>query len=438
MRFRGLLVGAVVLLVLAGLVFWSERSKESESATKSAGETPKLVTLNSDDVQRVDMIRQGNAEPVVLEKDKSGSWQLTAPKPARADSETVGTLVSTFTTLSWDRLVEEKAANLSEFGLDRPALQIGLTAKSGQKQTLLIGDDTPTGGGAFAKLQSDARVFAIHSGTKGSLDKTWSDLRDKRLLTFDEGKITRVEVAAKGQTFEFGKNAGGDWQLVKPRPLRADNHEVSELVRKLQSARFEGEAAEAAGSARIGSAAITDASGTQTIEIRKKGNDYLARSSVLEGFFKVSNDLGEAFTKGVEDYRNKKLFDFGFNDPNKIELRDGEKNYSFVKGGEKWWSNGKEMDAPSVQSLIDKLRDLSAAKFVETGFTTPVVEATVTSGEGKRVEKVLISKAGERWIAKRDAEPSLYELDAARAQEIGRAAADVKAPPPPAQPAAKK
>ena len=41
---------------------------------------------------------------------------------------------------------------------------------------------------------------------KSSLDKRPDDLRDKRLLTFDSDKLTRVELQAKGQAIEFGKN----------------------------------------------------------------------------------------------------------------------------------------------------------------------------------------------------------------------------------------
>ena len=58
----------------------------------------------------------------------------------------------------------------------------------------------------------------------------------------------------------------------------------------------------------------------------------------------------------------------------------------------------KNMDNSSVQNLIDKLRDLSATKFAETGGGNPVFEATVTSNEGKRVEKVTIRKQGERLL----------------------------------------
>jgi hypothetical protein len=87
--------------------------------------------------------------------------------------------------------------------------------------------------------------------------------------------------------------------------------------------------------------------------------------------------------------------------------------------------------------LIDKLRDLTAVKFPDYGFNTPVVEAAVTSDGGKRNERVLISKTRDRYFAMRQGEPMMYELDAKAVEEMQRAAADVKEPPPPPPPAKK-
>jgi hypothetical protein len=274
------------------------------------------------------------------------------------------------------------------------------------------------------------------------LDKTAQDLRDKRLLIFDADKLTRVELTAKGPAVEFGRNAQKEWQIVKPRPQRADNGQVEELVRKLGDARMDtsmaaAEAAKAASnfasSPRIATAAVTDSAGTQTIEVRKKGEDYYAKSSAVQGTFKIPSDIGEGLNKSLGDFQNKKIFDFGFSDPTVVDVKDGAKTYSFRKSGETWSSNGKSMDVTSVQSLIDKLRDLKATQIRDTGFTTPVIEIAVTSDSGKRVEKVSIAKAGDKFFAKREGEPSVYELEAKAVDEIQRAAADVKEPPPPAK-----
>jgi hypothetical protein len=90
------------------------------------------------------------------------------------------------------------------------------------------------------------------------------------------------------------------------------------------------------------------------------------------------------------------------------------------------------MDNTSVQNLIDKLRDLSAAKFPEKGGGEQVFEAKVTFSDGKRVEKVSIAKQGTQYFAQRENEPSIYELDSKAVDDLQKAAADVKEPPPPA------
>jgi hypothetical protein len=90
-----------------------------------------------------------------------------------------------------------------------------------------------------------------------------------------------------------------------------------------------------------------------------------------------------------------------------------------------------------VQAIIDKVRDLSASKFVDSGFTTPVIDLTVTSNDGKRTEKVLISKSGDNYIAKRENEPSLYQLDSKPVEELQKSAAEVKLAPEPTPPAGK-
>jgi hypothetical protein len=89
------------------------------------------------------------------------------------------------------------------------------------------------------------------------------------------------------------------------------------------------------------------------------------------------------------------------------------------------------MDSIAVQNLIDKLRDLAATKFVDSGFTTPTLEVTVTSNEGKRTEKVQIAAAGANFLARRENDSSLYQLDFNAVQGVREAFYGVREPPPP-------
>ena len=125
-------------------------------------------------------------------------------------------------------------------------------------------------------------------------------------------------------------------------------------------------------------------------------------------------------------FRNKKVFDFGFSDPTKLQIRNGSTDTTYQKTGPDWKSNGKSMDAAGVQSVIEKLRDLSAAKFVETGFTTGALEIDVTSNDGKRVEKVSFAKVPDGYLARRENETALYQLDPKPVDDILKSIGEIK------------
>ena len=99
-------------------------------------------------------------------------------------------------------------------------------------------------------------------------------------------------------------------------------------------------------------------------------------------------------------------------------------------------SGGKKMDSTSMQAFADRLRDLSATKFADSGFTTPAITLTVVSNQGKLREKVEIAAAasGGNFLARRDGDASFYELEAGVVKDLRQAVGDVRE----AQPETKK
>jgi len=430
MKPKGLLIAVGLLAVLGGLLFWSNK-QQAAAGKSSTDSSTKLVSIPDADFQEI-KIKKLTGETIRLRRENN-KWQLLEPTALPADQDTVGSLVSTLSSLNTDKVVDDKATDLKPFGLDTPTLDVTVTRKDGKNTEVLIGDDTPTGSGAYAKLPGDAKVVTIASYTKTSIDKRPDDLRDKRLITFDSEKLTRVELQAKGQTIEFGKNGQNEWQIVKPRPLRADGGAVDTLISKLKDAKMDLTTPDAdapkkfAAAPKVATAIVTDASGTQTLEVhRDKDKNTFAKGTAASGEYKVASDVADTLDKSLDDFRNKKLFDFGFSDPSKIEL----KTATYTKTGDKWMSGSKNMDNSSVQTLIDKLRDLASMKFVDKGGGSEVFTATVTSNSGKRVEKVTITKLGNQYFAQRENEPSIYELDSKVVDELTKAAGDVKEAPP--------
>jgi hypothetical protein len=436
MQFRGLLIAAGALAVLSAGVWFSNRAEKAKEGKPDPDAAPKIVEIPTDQIQQVEIAKGGVT--TTLKRNADGKWELTSPQQFRADQDAATTLVNTFNSLASDRLVEEKAGDLSVFGLASPQMTVTVTKKDGKTSKLLIGDETPTSGGNFAKLDGDPRVFTVASWNKSSLDKSFKDLQDRRLLTFDSDKVTRIELSLKGQTVEFGKNNQNEWQIVKPKPMRADGANVDDLVRRLKDAKMDTGATETDGAKQFASgtlvavARVIDAAGTHELQVRKtKDNSYWAKGTAMDGVHKITSDVGDGLNKTVDDFRQKKIFDFGWNELSKVEVKDAGAIRTFVKDKDKWKEGSKELDSTSVQALIDKLRDLSASKFRDSGAGTPIFEVTVTWNDGKRTEKVLISQSGDAYLAVRENEPSVYEIDKTAFEELRNTAKDVKAPAPP-------
>ncbi len=435
MKSKGLLTASFLLLVLSGAIWWSNKKAATADKAPVESTTVKLLNVTEDQIQEIE-IKKRAGESIRLQRHDS-NWQIAAPEPLRADPDAVSSMLSTLSSLSSDRTVDDKATSLDQYGLTQPAIELNIADKNKKTTKILIGDETPAGSAVYAAIAGDTRVFALSGYKKNSFDKSANDLRDKRLLTFDSDKVSSIELTAKKQTIALGRSKD-EWQIVSPKPFRADRAQVEKLLRTLRDAKMDLSGSEdgkkvaaAFGSGTaVATVRVTDVSGTQELQVRKNKGDYYANSSAVAGVYKISSGTA-GLDKSLDDFRNKKLFDFAFADPDKVELHDGPKSYFLTHSGSDWWSNGTKMDAGAVSALVDRIRDLSASKFVDIGLTAPAMNLIVTSDGGKRVEKVLLSKSGDSYLAKRENEPALYELNASAVTELEKSAADLKPAPPP-------
>jgi len=446
MKLGRMLIAAILLAGLSAALWWSNRSEKEKEGKPAKDAPPKILTIDGSKIQQIE-ITPRTGEPTTIQND-GGTWKITAPKPLAADQSAVGEVTSTVTDLNSTRVVDPNVTDLAAYGLAPAADTITIAMQDGKTTKLLIGDNTPTGSDLYAKVDGDSRLFTVSPSVKGAVDKSSRQLRNKHLMNFDNDKISRVELTVPKKTpqpLEFGR-ANSEWQILKPKPLRADGFQVDELVRKLHEAAMDTAASEEelkkgvaafASSPVVGIAKVTDSSGTQTLEIRKEKDDYYAKSSFADGVYLVSKELGEGVDKSLEDFRNKKLFDFAFSEPVRLEYKDGGKNTVYQKIDETWMLDGKKMDGPSMQVYIDDLRDLAGTKFVDSGFTTPQLELTVVSDNGKRTEKVEIAPAGNDFIARRAGDSTLYYVEGKSIQNLRQGASDIRPAAPPAAPAKK-
>ncbi len=432
-----LLIAVGVLAVLAGLVYWSE-----ENPPAADDDTTPIVELAADDVQAVTVERPGH-DTIAVQRGEGDKWTFAPPLTIPADDSSVALLLNNLTPMNADRVVEQEVTDWRPYGLEGEAwaLRVDVKAKKDEAEKsyrVLFGSDTPTGAGVYVRLDGDPRLFTVLNHVKSGFEKEVFDLRDRKLLKLDPDKVSRVTVNVGPRSIEFGKSGAEDWQILKPAPLRADNFAVGDAVRAVQNAEMVavlGEV-EAAGKYSFDRPAVTvevvDEAGAHTLTIAKgspdgspngSGEKHYAKSSDIEGVYEVSSTLPEALDKPVEDFRNKKLFNFGFVDPASVQVRDGDTRLAIEKREDKWvlTSGGdRELNSEKVQALLDDLRGLSVKTFTSDsqpdqaryGLGTPVIEAEVVQANGAATEKVIITAPeAERVYAAIPGQPSTYELE---------------------------
>jgi hypothetical protein len=239
-----LTIAMTVLLVgLGAYVYFVELPSER---TRTAAETQdkKLIPFEEQDI--TGLIVRTEVGEVVLAPDDKRAWKITAPLAADADSREVESLLRALVLGRISRVVEEQAAALGPFGLEKPATVLTIAAGS-RRETLSVGDSGPISSTLYAMRASDKKVLLTSLAPKDVLNKTLLTLRKKEVLRVDQAKVDRLRLAYPANelvlyrvehTGQPGPAAGQGkkaWKLRYPVEADADQAEVNNLLIKLDN-----------------------------------------------------------------------------------------------------------------------------------------------------------------------------------------------------------
>jgi hypothetical protein len=436
---RGLRSTIALILVLGGLgayIYFVTWKKGPDGDAKKKDQV--FAALVSDKVDAL-KIRSDKGETTTLTKI-GGQWQITEPVTTAADNSEVVQIASGLSSLDIVRVIDENAANLKDYGLAEPRIDVAFKS-AGDKdyQHLLIGDKTPTGSDVFAKRADDKKVFLIGAFQETSFNKGTFDLRDKTLIKFDREKVDAAEVVAGGKTLAIVKD-GGDWKITQPVAVRADFGTVEGLLGRLQTVQMKSivktdptpadlkvyglDKPEHAITLNLGSAKAT-------LQLGGKASDgtLYARDTSKATVFTVETALADDLKKGADDYRRKDVFEFRAYNANRLEfIRDGqtvafEKVKADAKDGkdapERWRRvvpTAADASKDTIDGLLSRLSNMRAGSFVEstakTGLDKPALTVVAKFDDGKKEERVTFGKVENDVFAARPGEPGAAKVDA--------------------------
>jgi uncharacterized protein DUF4340 len=436
---RGLRSTIALVVVLGGLgayiyfVTWKMPEGGADASTK------KEKVFAGFEADKVDEIKVTSAagDATTLKKE-GGAWQLVQPITAKADESEVSGITTALGQIEVSRVIDENPANLNDYGLSNPRIEIdfkGAGAKDARK--LLVGDKSPTGSDLFAKRNDEKKVFLIPAIQETSLNRTTFDLREKNVLKFDREKVDGLDVTAGSKTLAVAKD-GGEWKITRPLQTRADFGSVEGLVGRLQSVQMKSMVAENAAPADLkkygldkpeATVNLNAGSARATLLVGGKAadNTVYARDASKQAVVTVESALLDDLKKGADDYRRKDIFEFRPFNANRIEMtRNGQTVVlERVKGkGENaadTWRRvsptAADVDREKTDNLLSKLSNIRAASFVEstakTGLDKPALAVTVKFDDGKKEEKVTFGQAGNDVYVSRPGEQGAAKVEAA-------------------------
>jgi hypothetical protein len=431
-------ITVLVLVGLVGYIYFVDAKREPSGTT--VREKP-FGSLEADAIEEV-QIKSAEGETTRLQKT-DGNWQLVDPVKAAADSSELSTIASSLASLEIQRVVDENAADLKQYGLEPARLEVAFRPK-GEKELkrVQIGEKTPTGTDLYARLPDQKRVFLVSSYLDSTFNKNTFALRDRRILVFDRNMVDGLELTSGSTKTQLVKS-GSEWRLASPIAVRADFAAVEGSLERLSSTQMQGivdpegkDLAKYGLTKPTGTIVVKTGSSSATLTLGSIENALLhARDSSRPMVFTIAPILREDVIRSVSDFRRKDLFDGRAFTASKVELKRGTDTIVLEKSKGKdnadvWRSSGKDIDSAKADDLLTKLTALRAASFADqphASFKSPALVATVHFGENRQ-ETVTIGRSGTDVFASRVDEPGTAKVDGTGLDDVMKAIDEMNQP----------
>jgi hypothetical protein len=426
------LILLVVALGLGGYLYFFEAERP---VADPDAKTP-VFNYDAAKINQVE-IKSSGGEVTALRKGANDTWTIVKPVDAPADRNSISDVVTNLSKLDEQRVVDENAADLKTYGLAEPRVDVTFHVE-GEKEPkrILLGEATPTSSGIYAKLPSGNRVFLVDSALQAAVDKPTFDFRDKAALSFDQTKVTSLELASASQTIRLEKS-DNEWKLVKPVQAPADFVSVNGVLGQLQSAQMTAlkERPEELKDLKqygldkpVVVATLGMGATSMKFELGKEAEtgSVWGRDPARPAVFSINNGVAMELQKKVEDFRRKEVFDFRPFNTTRFEITRGKETRAFerVKGtGDNavdTWKQvapaAKTVDSSNLEGALLDFSNLRAESFVATagaatGHSNPAAVIVVKFEDGKKEERVVFGNSGSAVFATRADQPGALKIE---------------------------
>lgn len=437
---RSLRSTLVLVALLAGLVGYIYYLNGRDTTSTDAKEKA-FATLTEEEIEAI-RIKSADGQTTRVQK-KDGAWTIVEPEAAAADQGELSSITSSLATLEIQRVVDEKASDLKQYGLEPARVEVEFSAKGAKESRRIeLGEKTPTGGDLYARLPGQPRVFLVSSFLDSTFNKNTFALRDKSVIKIEREKVDRVEIHKEGKPALTLAKTGTEWRIVAPVMARADFATVEGALERLSSGQMQGIASADGADVKkrkldppVASFTAVAGSARATLMFGDTENAVMyAKDASRPMIFTVAPTLFTDVIRDVGEFRRKDLFDSRTFTATHVEFKRGAATTTLNKtknkdGSESWHdAAGTQIHAMKVEELLSKVSSLQAESFdagTNPALRNPALVVTVRFDENK-TEQVTFARAGGDVLASRSDEPGTAKVIAAGFEEVFKGIDEMK------------
>jgi len=189
----------LILIVVCLGVFWYAKD---HNYFRAATPAKNLSAMQSANITAFNV--QTVSEATYLQETGS-NWEMTKPAAYPVEQANVLAWLASFTSLTYDDIIEQNATNLADYGLDAPKQYYKFTLKDGSTKTLLVGSIMTVVDDAYVKWADSPIIYSVPNSSLQNIAKAPFDFVNTEAIPIEFGNVKSIQLTWQGKTWELDK-----------------------------------------------------------------------------------------------------------------------------------------------------------------------------------------------------------------------------------------
>ena len=364
-----ILIGLFFAALFLVVVYVDKKEGEKKGAEYHSRE---LLTF---DKNEVDELSIENASGRVVCRKVGEDWQIIEPVTVDAHRGAIQAVLANLERARLTRFLvlddESTEEALKKYGLDFPHVKVSLHVGGRLLDTVLFGNENPSGRYVYVKKDSEDRIGMVELYRRTGVDKQWGELRNKTTLKFKRALATKLRIESQADTVEVTKS-GEAWQMESPTEAKGDGEAIEAILQGLASPveEFVDDAPDSLRPYGLDPPALRvevsvgDEVHSLWVGSEKEGN-YYARDLSRTPVFTLDSSFVNQLNRASFELKSRKLFDFTREEVNRVEFAYRDSSILCVRDSVVWLAvpQDRPINAMELKAVLFNMEKLKVEKF---------------------------------------------------------------------------